>query len=106
MTIEITPILSDLRERLQTHYGERLEKLVLYGSQARGDADPDSDIDVLVVLKDQVDEQRELDATLDMVVDFSANQSVLVSLLFVSLREYTLRQSPIMINIRREGITL
>jgi len=32
------------------HYGDRLVKLLLYGSQARGDARPWSDVDVLAVL--------------------------------------------------------
>ncbi|NJL69963.1 MAG: nucleotidyltransferase domain-containing protein [Microcoleus sp. SM1_3_4] len=32
-------------------YGEQLDKIVLFGSQARGNARPDSDIDILIVLK-------------------------------------------------------
>jgi uncharacterized protein len=35
--------------------GEKLEAVILYGSQARGDARPDSDIDILVVLKGKFD---------------------------------------------------
>ena len=38
-----------LRERLQVH------KIILFGSRARGDADPQSDLDVVVVLDDDVD---------------------------------------------------
>jgi predicted nucleotidyltransferase len=44
-------ILGELRRRLTAIYGDRLAKMVLYGSQARGDAGPDSDIDVMVVLR-------------------------------------------------------
>jgi predicted nucleotidyltransferase len=51
MNPKIKPILDELREALAAHYGERLAKLVLFGSQARGDAEADSDIDVLVVLR-------------------------------------------------------
>ena len=36
--------------RLREIYGPRLKRLVLFGSQARGDATPESDVDVLVVL--------------------------------------------------------
>lgn len=43
-------VAQDLREL----YGERLERVILYGSWARGDAHPESDIDLLVVL-DRVD---------------------------------------------------
>ena len=41
MNPKIKPILDELREALAAHYGERLSKLVLFGSQARGDAEAD-----------------------------------------------------------------
>ncbi|MEG4505403.1 nucleotidyltransferase domain-containing protein [Microcoleus sp. F6_B4] len=47
-------ILMQLRSHFEQLYGDRLTQMVLYGSQARGDARPDSDIDILVVLKGQV----------------------------------------------------
>jgi Nucleotidyltransferase domain len=39
-----------LRERILQAFGERVRKIILFGSRARGDALPDSDYDVLVVL--------------------------------------------------------
>ena len=46
-----TCVLDELKDRLAFAYGERLHAVVLFGSEARGDARPDSDIDVLAVLK-------------------------------------------------------
>lgn len=46
---------SDIRARIQTALGADLDQALLYGSRARGDATPDSDWDVLVVLKDHSD---------------------------------------------------
>jgi len=43
-------VLSRFRAALDALYGERLERAVLYGSRARGDARPDSDYDVAVFL--------------------------------------------------------
>lgn len=48
---ELRQALADARHRLGVLYGDRLHRVVLYGSRARGDAAPDSDVDVLVVLK-------------------------------------------------------
>jgi predicted nucleotidyltransferase len=44
-------LLDELRERLGRAYGERLSTIVLFGSEARGEAGPESDIDLLVVLE-------------------------------------------------------
>jgi len=46
------PILRRFRSALNETYGERIERVVLFGSHARGDARPDSDYDVAVFLKD------------------------------------------------------
>ena len=54
MTANVGTILAELRRRFDALYGERLLRMVLYGSQARGDAEPGSDIDVLVVLAGHV----------------------------------------------------
>ncbi len=42
--------LETLVRRLHTRHGDQIQSVVLFGSRARGDAAPDSDIDVLVVL--------------------------------------------------------
>ncbi|HYZ20561.1 MAG TPA: nucleotidyltransferase domain-containing protein [Rhodopila sp.] len=46
------PVLTHFRAAVTEIYGERLERVVLYGSRARGDAKPDSDYDVAVFIKD------------------------------------------------------
>ena len=46
------PILARLRASLEKAYGSRIERLVLFGSRARGDARPDSDYDIAVFLKE------------------------------------------------------
>lgn len=46
------PILRRVRAALDEMYGDRLERVVLFGARARGDAGEDSDYDVAVFLKD------------------------------------------------------
>jgi predicted nucleotidyltransferase len=59
----LATIVARLRRRFQVLYGERLVKLILYGSQARRDAGPYSDIDILVVLKSPVRPGQEIERT-------------------------------------------
>ncbi len=44
-------ILSDVTAGLREIFGEKLENVILYGSYARGDADEESDIDVMALIK-------------------------------------------------------
>jgi len=46
------PVLTRLKAALDATYGDGLERVVLFGSRARGDARPDSDYDVAVFPKD------------------------------------------------------
>ena len=48
---EVQNALAVLKKRLQPLLGDSLAKLVLYGSRARGDADPDSDVDVAIIVR-------------------------------------------------------
>jgi predicted nucleotidyltransferase len=47
-------------------YGERLERVVLFGSRARGDAHRDSDYDVAVFLRDMADRAAEMNRLADL----------------------------------------
>jgi predicted nucleotidyltransferase len=46
------PVLSRFRAAVTKIYGERIERVVLFGSRARGDAKPDSDYDIAVFIND------------------------------------------------------
>lgn len=52
MNVLEDPILGRLRASLQRIYGDKIERVVLFGSRARGDARPDSDYDVAVFLRE------------------------------------------------------
>jgi uncharacterized protein len=53
------PILKRFRAALDALYGDRIERVVLYGSRARGDAREDSDYDVAVFLYEMSDSWNE-----------------------------------------------
>ena len=99
-------ILVALKRGLRKLYGPRLKGLVLYGSYARGEATPDSDIDVAVVLDDYEDVWTEIHRYGSLVQRLCLRFNVLIALLVVGEAEWSSRRSPILINIRQEGVSL
>lgn len=97
-------LLPDLRRCFDGIYGDRLRKIVLFGSHARGDADPSSDVDILVVLAGEVFPSEEIGRVGSATARFSLQHDVVISCVFVSESRYNREQSPLLINIRREGI--
>lgn len=106
MNERLKAILAELRQHLVALYGERLVAVVLFGSQARGNATLDSDIDVMVVLKGEVWPGQEIERTGGIVAELSLKSDVLLSTIFESEEEFRRNGSPLLINVRREGISL
>lgn len=104
MTRKLKTILTELRCFLVELYGERLVNVVLFGSQARGDAVEGSDVDVLIVLKGNVYPGLEIDRTGNFVAALSLEHDVLISTVFVSEDDFAFSQMPLMHNVRQEGI--
>jgi uncharacterized protein len=49
-TPEVREAIERFRESVRSRFGGRLRQITLFGSQARGDAHADSDVDLLVVV--------------------------------------------------------
>src|SRR5438034_7051326 len=60
------PILKRFRAALDEMYGDRAERVILFGSRARGDAHEDSDYDVAVFLRDLADRAAEMNRLADL----------------------------------------
>jgi uncharacterized protein len=106
MMHNLAEVSGKLRDRLTALYGARLVRLILFGSQARGDAEPGSDVDVLVVLQGPVSPCEEIDRTLDVVAEISLDQGVVIACVFVSEDQFYQEQSPLLLNVRQQGIAL
>jgi predicted nucleotidyltransferase len=98
--------LEELKAALVELYGERLEGVYLYGSYARGDFTEDSDIDVLVVLQGDVKPGAEITRLSPLLSEICLRHDVLISTYPVPATWLRERQSPLFINIRREGVPI
>ncbi|HUU26763.1 MAG TPA: nucleotidyltransferase domain-containing protein [archaeon] len=105
MKTEIQAIVSEFREYLEELYGGRLIQILLFGSQVRDDAVPGSDIDILVVLKGIVNPGKEIARTGEKAADISLRNDMVISCTFISEKRFNTERSPLLINVRREGVT-
>ncbi len=96
-------VLSKFRAALQALYGERIERVVLYGSRARGDARADSDYDVAVFLKDLGDRWNEIDRIVALEGEILDETGAVINALPFGAGSYNER-TPLMHEIRLEGI--
>ena len=99
------PILARFRGELGALYGDRLERVVLFGSRARGDAHPDSDYDVAVFLRDLADRWHEARRLSVIETDILAETGAFIHSMPYPAGAYRER-TPLMHEIRREGVDL
>jgi predicted nucleotidyltransferase len=99
-------LLRELKVGLKRLYGARLAEVILFGSQARGDADNDSDVDVLVVLTGAVNPGAEIRYSGPLLAALSLEFETLISPVFLSADDFARRQGGLLRNIRREGVPL
>ena len=102
--IAIQDMLRELKRGLQLIYGERLRGVYLFGSYSRGEADRESDFDVLVVLQDFTRYALEVDRTAELAADLSLKYSVTVSLVFFREHEWLHGDTPFLSNVRDEAV--
>ncbi len=113
---ELQNILDEYRDLLLAHLPGQIEQLILFGSHARGDARPDSDVDVLVVVNWPQERLpngfyaafsgdprwREI---INIAADISLEYSIFISPTVISEHRYN-EWSPLVNQVKREGIVL
>ena len=104
MPDKIKEILRELKKGLVELYGDQLKAVYLFGSFARGEGKlPDSDIDVMVVLKGELNHREQDKRSRDLVASLSLENDALISTKLVSETKYAESKMPLYINVRREG---
>jgi predicted nucleotidyltransferase len=85
-------------------YGERIKRVILYGSHVRGEATKDSDIDGLVLLDESLNPFEVRESLSDLLFDILLEEGELVSVMAIPEHLFESYDSPFMLNVRKEGI--
>lgn len=102
----IRDVLRWATRSLQDVYGARLKHLFLFGSYARGEGRPDSDVDLLVVLNGTVNALEEARRTSPVALRAAAYRDAALSFLHLSAEDFDDDRRPLVRSVREEGIDL
>jgi predicted nucleotidyltransferase len=98
-----------LVQKMPLVLADDLDKIILYGSCARGDFREDSDIDIALLTKcDRLESKKYNDKLLDIVTDAAMDYGTVVQYVCIPILEYNEKKSwyGYFQNIEREGIVI
>ncbi len=101
---DLSRVLQQLRQELSKLWESRLSAVYLYGSQARGDAQPDSDVDILAVIQGDFDYFEMLHSADAIVSRLSLENDMVITLSLASGEQLNHSQLSLFRNVRQEGV--
>ncbi len=98
------PIIQKCKKVLEEYYGDRFAGLILYGSQARGQAEAGSDIDLLVLLQGPFDYFQEIWHLAELLYPLQLESDRLISVKPAAVQDFQAGILQFYRRARREGI--
>jgi predicted nucleotidyltransferase len=97
-------LLQEIKSRLAKAYGPHFRGVVLYGSVARGDDRPDSDIDVMVLLDHPAETWEDVHAACAALMSLMLEIDKIIHVMAVDVHRYEGSDAPLYAEARREGV--
>ena len=97
------PVIGRIKADLRALYGDRLKRVILYGSRARGDHRPDSDYDLIAILNGPIARSAERDRLVDVFSPYLWRDEIEIHV--QPFEEHDLQKRTIfMYGVREEGV--
>jgi len=103
---ELESVLAQIKAALLNLVGDRF-RLFLYGSYARGEEQEYSDVDLMLVIPDELNDYKSTDKMRDIIYEFSFSTDYLFSVMIVSETHFNDMQGfQVFLSVEREGVLL
>jgi len=102
----VTDTLQRCKTLLESKYQSRFKGLILYGSLARNQGGPASDIDLLVLLNQPFDYFRELRTIVELLYPLQLESEQLISAKPAALEDFERGVIQLYRNAKREGVVV
>jgi len=106
MDQRIVRLIDQIKAHLRETYGDRIKRVILYGSYARGEATKDSDVDVLVLADPSLNPSEVRESLSELLYDMLLDEGELVSVMVIPEELFENYNSPFMLNVRKEGLAV
>ena len=106
---ELLDILHDVKKEIRQLFGEKLRRLILYGSYARNEQDPESDVDIMILVDDNEDGLRNYRYLIaDVMGELTIKYGKLISLAEVTYNRFVDFRGilPFYKSINEEGVEI
>ncbi len=104
--VKLQLLLNQLRDYLKDTYQNKLDQIILFGSQARGDVHKDSDVDILIILNIPFNDYQETQRISYYITDLCLENNILITCFFTSNDLWKTDDNALFRNIKKEGIIL
>ncbi len=109
MPNNIRNIINEFVEEVRKILGNRVKKILLYGSYARGDYNKNSDIDIMILTdlnEKEIEEYRDMIS--DIVFEIQLEKDVYISPIIKNIDKYSKKAEfvPFYINVKKEGVEI
>jgi len=102
----VTEVIKRCKTVLETYYSSRFKGLILFGSMARNQAGPASDIDLLVILSRPLDYFRELHQIIELLYPIQLESDQLISAKPAAQDDFERGVIQLYRNAKREGVPI
>ena len=107
MEKKIEDLIRQIDFELKKKFKDKLDKVILFGSYARGDYDDESDLDILVLIGDEKPGKYN-EEIVDFEVDLTIEHGILPSIIVRNTNYYNENKEiiPFFRNVEREGVEI